>query len=64
LKILPYYVNEDLELLKTIGMSKDDIDLFIKKLDANDDLNLFNWNKFDQIIQRIINYTDITTRLT
>ncbi len=45
-------------------MSKDDIDLFIKKLDANDDLNLFNWNKFDQIIQRIINYTDITTRLT
>jgi hypothetical protein len=64
LKILPYYVNEDLELLKTIGMSKDDIDLFIKKLDANDDLNLFNSNKFDQIIQRIINYTDITTRLT
>ncbi len=45
-------------------MSKDDIDLFIKKLDANDDLNLFNSNKFDQIIQRIINYTDITTRLT
>ena len=32
-KILPYYVNEDLVLLKCCGMSKEDIDLFVKKLD-------------------------------
>jgi hypothetical protein len=57
-KILPYYVNEDLELLKHIGMSKEEIDLFVKKLDTND-----NIGKYDQIIQRIIHFTDITTRL-
>ncbi|CAF3799364.1 unnamed protein product [Rotaria sp. Silwood1] len=62
-KILPYYVYEDLELLKNIGMSKDDIDLFIKKLNANDNIDLFNSNKYDHIIQRIIKYTDISTRL-
>jgi len=62
-QILPYYVNEDLELLKNIGMSKEDIDLFVKKLDANDNMELFISNKYDHIIQKIINFTDITTRL-
>ncbi|CAF4049527.1 unnamed protein product [Rotaria sordida] len=62
-KILPYYVDEDLELLKNIGMSKEDIDLFVKKLNDNDNINLFNSNKYNQIIQRIIKYTDIPTRL-
>ena len=57
-KYLPYYVNEDLELLKNIGMTKEEIDLFVKKLDANDNLD-----KYDQIIQRIIYFTDIPTRL-
>jgi hypothetical protein len=62
-QILPYYVNEDLELLKNIGMSKEDIDLFIKKLDANNNMELFISNKYDHIIQKIINFTDIKTRL-
>ncbi|CAF3914941.1 unnamed protein product [Rotaria sp. Silwood2] len=62
-KILPYYVHDDLELLKNIGMSNEDIDLFVKKLNANDNIDLFNSNKYDQIIQQIIKYTDIPTRL-
>ncbi len=63
LKILPYYVNEDLELLKNLGMSKEFIDLFVQKLDANDNMDLFNSNKYDHIIQKIIDFTDIPTRL-
>ena len=63
IKILPYYVNEDLELLKNIGMSKDEIDLFVKKLDANDNMELFHSNKYEHIIQKIIDFTDIPTRL-
>lgn len=62
-KILPYYVDEDLELLKNMGMSQDDIDLFVKKLDANDNSELFLSNKYDHIIQKIIDFTDISTRL-
>ena len=60
LKTLPYYVHEDLELLKSIGMSKDDIDLFVQRLDAHDNANL---NQYDHIIQKIIDFTDLTTRL-
>jgi hypothetical protein len=41
-------------------MSKEDIDLFVQKLDANDNMELFN---YDHIIQRIIDFTDIPTRL-
>ncbi|CAM4900373.1 unnamed protein product [Rotaria socialis] len=62
-KILPYYVYEDLELLRSIGLSKDDIDLFITKLNENDKTDLFNTNKYDQFFQKIINYTDVPTRL-
>ncbi|CAF1566812.1 unnamed protein product [Rotaria magnacalcarata] len=62
-KILPYYVYEDLELLRSIGLSKDDIDLFITKLNENDNTDLFNTNKYDQFFQKIINYTDVSTRL-
>ncbi|CAF0924815.1 unnamed protein product [Rotaria sordida] len=64
-KILPYYVQADLELLKCIGISQNDIDLFIKKLDDNDKkIDLFNSNKYDdRILQKIIDFTDISTRL-
>ena len=34
-KILPYYVDQDLQLLKNAGMSKEDIDLFVEKLMLN-----------------------------
>jgi hypothetical protein len=60
MKILPYYVQEDLELLKKIGMTKDEIDLFVKKLDAHDNKEVF---KYDHIIQKIIDFTDVPTRL-
>ncbi len=40
-KILPYYVHEDLELLKCYGLSKEDINLFIKKLDKNEKNRIF-----------------------
>jgi hypothetical protein len=69
LKILPYYVRDDLELLKNMGMSKEDIDLFVEKLDANEQTNghssngIFNSDKYDQIFQKIIDFTDIATRL-
>lgn len=59
-KILPYYVHEDLELLKCSGISKEYIELFMKKLDEND---LFHWDKYEHIIQKIIDFTDISTRL-
>ncbi|CAF1081451.1 unnamed protein product [Adineta steineri] len=62
-KILPYYVHEDLELLKYCGMSKEDIDLFRKKLDDNQKLDFFTTSKSDEILQKIINFTDISTRL-
>jgi hypothetical protein len=58
-KILPYYVDEDLKLLKCCGMSKEDIELFVKKLNQNQ----FCSNKYDEIIQKIIDFTDISTRL-
>ena len=61
-RILPYYVHEDLELLKCCGMSKEDIDLFVRKLD-NENLNLFSSSKYDKILQQIIDFTDVSTRL-
>lgn len=63
MKVLPYYVYEDLELLRNIGMTTEDIDSFIEKLDANDNMDLFNSNKYDNIIQKIIFFTDVSTRL-
>jgi hypothetical protein len=63
MKRLPYYVPEDLELLKSIGMSEEDIDLFVQKLDGNKNVELFRSGIADRIIQRIIAYTDIPTRL-
>ncbi|CAF0920556.1 unnamed protein product [Adineta steineri] len=63
MKILPYYVYEDLELLKNFGMSQDDINLFVEKLNVHDKTDVFNSNDFDKIIQRIIYFTDIPTRL-
>lgn len=62
-KILPYYVFEDLELLRGVGISNEDIDLFVEKLNANDSIELFNSDKYAKVIQRIIDYTDIPTRL-
>jgi hypothetical protein len=62
-KILPYYVDEDLELLKYCGMSKEEIELFVKKLDENEQIELFDVNEYDHIIQKIIDLTDISTRL-
>jgi hypothetical protein len=59
-KILPYYVKEDLELLEKIGMTKEEIDLFVQKLDAKDEKEIF---KDDRIIQKIIDFTDTPTRL-
>jgi hypothetical protein len=44
-------------------MSKEDIDLFVQKLDAKDNMELFHSNKYDPIIQRIIDLTDLPTRL-
>ncbi|CAF2122393.1 unnamed protein product [Rotaria magnacalcarata] len=63
-KVLPYYVHADLELLRCCGMSQNEIDLFIKKLDDNTEkIDLFNSNKYDQILQKIIDFSDISTRL-
>ncbi|CAF0915384.1 unnamed protein product [Rotaria sp. Silwood1] len=63
-KILPYYVQADLELLKWNGMCQNDITLFIKKLDDSDEkIDLFNSNKYEQILQKIIDFTNISTRL-
>jgi hypothetical protein len=62
-KILPYYVHEDLELLKCCGMSNEDIDLFVKKLDKDEQIEVFYSNKYDHILQKIIDFTDISTRL-
>ncbi|UJR09488.1 hypothetical protein I4U23_013726 [Adineta vaga] len=63
LKPLPYYVQEDLELLENVGMSKEEIDIFVKKLDMNNEIDFFNSKKSDKIIQKIIYFTDIPTRL-
>ncbi|UJR36640.1 hypothetical protein I4U23_029358 [Adineta vaga] len=60
---LPYYVHEDLELLKCCGMSQEEIDLFQQKLDANETTEKFNLDKYDGILQKIIDYTDVSTRL-
>jgi hypothetical protein len=50
-KTLPYYVNEDLVFLKSCGMSKEDIELFVKKLDE------------DKKMDKNIDFTDISTGL-
>jgi len=49
--------------MKCCGISEEDIDLFILKLDDREKLNLFNSWKYDRIIQKVIDFTDITTRL-
>lgn len=59
-KILPYYVPEDFESLRKIGMSTDAIELFVKKLEEKEYPNL---GKYDRIIQTIIDWTDIPTKL-
>ena len=58
-KRLPYYVPEDLELLSKIGMSKEDIDRFVQKLHERRS----PIDQYDHIIQRIIDATDVSTRL-
>ncbi|CAF1202815.1 unnamed protein product [Adineta ricciae] len=57
---LPYYVEEDLHLLESVGMSKSEIESFVKKFDINYNMDILN---SDKIIQRIIYFTDIPTRL-
>ncbi|CAF0954920.1 unnamed protein product [Adineta ricciae] len=57
---LPYYVEEDLHLLESAGMSKSEIESFVKKFDINNNMDILN---NDKIIQRIIYFTDIPTRL-
>lgn len=59
---LPYYVDADIELLKCCGISQSDIDVFKNKLNDKK-LDLFHLNKYDHIIEKIINHTDITTTL-
>lgn len=59
-KSLPFYVDDDLKLLERIGMTKDDIDRFVQTLDAQEDFPLKN---FDKILQKILDYLDIQTRL-
>ncbi|CAF2523633.1 unnamed protein product [Rotaria sp. Silwood2] len=63
-KVLPYYVQADLEFLKCSGVPQNDIDVFIKKLDDTDEIiDFFNTNKYEHILQKIIDSTDISTRL-
>lgn len=62
-KRLPYYVDADLELLKCCGVSLKEINLFVGKLDSDERINLFNTNDNDEILQKIINLADISTRL-
>ena len=57
---LPYYVEEDLHLLESVGMSKSEIESFVKRFDINNNMDILN---SDKIIQRIIYFTDIPTRL-
>ena len=57
---LPYYVEEDLNLLESVGMSKSEIESFVKKFDINKNMDILNNVK---IIQRIISFIDIPTRL-
>lgn len=59
-KSLPYYVNDDLKLLEQIGMSKDEIEIFVNKLDAREDFPL---EKQERLVQKILDYTDMPTRL-
>ena len=59
-KCLPYYVPEDLEFLRKTGMSANDIDLFVEKLNGKEYPNL---GKYDRIIQNILDWTDLPTRL-
>lgn len=63
MKRLPYYVEEDLDLLKSAGMSQDAIDLFVQKLNEKEPVEVFHADEAEQVIQRIIAYVDIPTRL-
>ena len=58
-KRLPYYVQDDLNLLRAIGISDNEINLFVKKLNSLDG-SIFDHLK---IIQRILFYMDVPTRL-
>lgn len=60
-KHLPYYVPEDLEILRKNGMSTNDIDLFVNKLNEKEYPSL---DKYDRIIQKILDWADVSTRLT
>ena len=62
-KKLPYYVQEDLELLRCCGMSEEDIDLFVRKLADNSRCDMFASSDYDRVLQKIIDYSDISTRL-
>ncbi|CAF1031049.1 unnamed protein product [Adineta ricciae] len=62
-KKLPYYVHEDLELLKCCGMSREEIEFFRQKLDVYGLKNKIVSNKTDAIVQKIIDYSDMSTRL-
>ena len=58
---LPFYVPEDIQLLQSKGFSAEEIKYFIQELNRND--NLLNEEKFEAILQRIIDLTDLPTRL-
>jgi hypothetical protein len=62
---LPYYVADDLELLKSMGISHDEINMFVAQLDAHDNEDSLSTSidLTDTILQRIIDATDISTRL-
>ena len=61
---LPYYLPEDLELLSKIGMAREEIDLFVKELDATERTRERSpIDQYDHIIQRIIDATDVPTRV-
>ena len=68
-KRLPYYVQEDLDLLKKTGLSREELDAFIGNLDENEKdhrctaIDRLNSSEYEVIVQKIIDLTDVPTRL-
>lgn len=66
---MPYYVQEDLALLKKIGLSREELEAFVEKLDENGKdhrctvVDQLNSSEYEVIVQKIIDLTDVPTRL-
>lgn len=57
---LPYYIEKDLHFLKSVGMTDNQINRFVEKLDYDENRPSFDHPK---VIERILRHLDMTTRL-